>query len=263
MTRRDWWDLLLFLGRLEDKTKSGTAKAEWKAGLRHELGSRDDKTLDALSARMQGRYDEIEATRASVYMRANSLLLFVGIIVTGAGLIGQSLTGAPAPLVVAFVIDGLFLLYAIVGTAVLAVRAHLVTNWDTPWIKHEESTDERTIRVLYATEILVAVEQNKIRIRGPVAFLSNAQQYAIAAIAFLALLAVLSVMAAVLKPPAPVAAPGAGASTVPSVSPVLPSSSPSSSPTPSPTPSPTSSPSPAVVVSPVASPSTNGPSASP
>ena len=72
MSRKDWWDLLLFLGRLEDNTKSGPAKAEWKAGLRHELGARDDKTLDALSVRMQARYDEIEATRASVYMRANS-----------------------------------------------------------------------------------------------------------------------------------------------------------------------------------------------
>lgn len=250
MSRKDWWDLLLFLGRIEDKTKTGANKAEWKAGLRRELWSRDDKALDALSARMQSRYDEIEATRGSVYMRANSLLLFVGIITTGAGLIGQSLTGAPTPLVVAFVIDGLFLLYAIVGTAVLAVRAHLVSNWDTPWIKHEEAIDERAIRVLYATEILVAVEQNKIRIRGPVAFLANAQRYAFAAIAFLALLAVLSVTAAILKPPAPGADAGAGASAAPSTSPGTSSSSPSPSPSPS------------DVVSPVASPPTN-PSASP
>ena len=122
-----------------------------------------------------------------------------------------------------------------------------MSNWDTPWIKHEEATDERTIRVLYATEILVAVEQNKIRIRGPVAFLANAQRYAFAAIAFLALLAVLSVTAAILKPPPPGAAAGAGASTAPSMSPVPPSSSPS----------------PSVVVSPVASPSTSRPTASP
>lgn len=201
MSRKDFRDLLLFMGRLEDETKSGADKSEWKARLRRELGSRDDKTLDALSARLQHRYDEIEATRASVHARANSLLLFVGVITAGAGLIGQSLTSAPTLLVAAFVVVGLLLLYSIVGATVLAVRANLVSNWDTPWIDHQEATDERAIRVLYATEILVAVEQNKIRVRRTVAFLANAQQYAGAAIALLALLAMLSVTAAILKPP--------------------------------------------------------------
>jgi len=135
--------------------------------------------------------------------------------------------------VVAFIIDGAFLLVSIVAVTVLAVRAHLVSNWDIPWINHEGATDERAVRVIYATEILVAVEQNKIRIRGPVALLANAQKYAFAAIAFLAILAVLSVTAAIFKPPAEDDDEAAGASPSPAASMAPPS--PSASPYPSPT----------------------------
>jgi hypothetical protein len=104
------------------------------------------------------------------------------------------------------------LLYSTVAAAVLAVRAQLVGNWDRPWIMLDEATTARAVRVIYATEILVAVEENRIRVRRPVAFLRDGQKYAMAAIAFVAVLAVLSVAAAALKPPANA---GPGSSPVP------------------------------------------------
>jgi len=224
---------LMFWGPLEDTTKSGDEKKAWKADLRGQLETRDDKTLDAFAARMQSRYDEIEATRESVAGRSNSLLLFVGVLTTGAGLIAESLVGAPWPLVVAFVIVGAPLLYSTVAAAVLAVRAQLVGNWDVPWMKLPDATDEHTVKVIYATEILVAVEQNKIRVRRPVAFLRDGQKYGIAAIALIAGLAVLSVTAAIVKPPTAADADVPGTSPAPaaSVAPPSPSASPSPSPT--------------------------------
>jgi hypothetical protein len=229
------WSHLLFAGRLKDETRKGAAKEAWKADLRAELGKRDDKTLDALTTRMQARYDEIEAVRASVHTRANALLLFVGIITTGAGIIAQGLVGAPPLLVGLFAVDGVLLLYATVGAAVLAVRAHLVGQSDTPWIEHEEATSERAVRVIYATEILVAADQNKVRLRRPVAFLASGQRYALAAIFLVAFLATLSVVAAVTKPAPAVVNPMASPTPAPSVP--GPSPAPAQSPAVSATPS--------------------------
>lgn len=164
-------------------------------------GPLPDKSLDAFAARMQARYDEIETTRGSIAAWADSLLLFVGVLTTGAALIAQSLVGVPWPSSRCSYFFGALLLYSTVAAAVLAVRAQLVSNWDVPWINHAGVTDERAVKVIYAVEILVAVEQNKVRVRRPVAFLRDGQKYAIAAIAFIAVLAALSVAAAMLKPP--------------------------------------------------------------
>jgi hypothetical protein len=240
-------DFLKFWGPLQDDTRSGDEKKTWKADLRRQLDTRDDKTLDAFAARMQARYDEIETTRGSIATRANSLLLFVGVLTTGAGLIAQALVGAPWPLVALFVFFGALLLYSTLAAAVLAVRAQLVSNWDVPWINHADATDERAVKVIYAVEILVAVEQNKVRVRRPVAFLRDGQKYAIAAIAFIAVLAALSVAAAMLRPPTYAADPGA--SPVPSALAVPPS------------PSPTTAPSPSVIVTPFAPASSPSPPA--
>lgn len=216
---------LKFWGPLEDTTKTGDEKKAWKADLRGQLETRDDETLDAFAARMQARYDEDQATRHSVAGRANSLLLFVGVLTTGAALIADSLVGAPWPLVVAFVIVGASLLYCTLAAAVLAVRAQLVGNWDVPWMNLTDATDEHAIKVIYATEILVAVEQNKIRVRRPVAFLRDGQKYGIAAIALIAALAVLSVMAAIVKPPGAADAGTPRPSSAPAASPAPPSQS--------------------------------------
>lgn len=194
------WDFLMFWAPLPDATKSGDEKTAWKASLRRELAARDDATLDALASRIQARYEEIEDTRRSITTRASSLLLFVGVITTGAGLIAQALVGAAWFLVVLFVLVGILLLYSAVAVAVLAVRAQLVGNWDVPWVDLGEATSARAVRLIYAVEIIVAVEQNKRRIRTPVAFLRDGQRYALAAIAFIAVLAALAVAAAILKP---------------------------------------------------------------
>lgn len=72
-------------------------------------------------------------------------------LTTGAALIADSLVGAPWPLVAAFVIVGVALLYSTLAAAVLAVRAQLVGNWDVPWMKLSDATDEHTIKVRYCS----------------------------------------------------------------------------------------------------------------
>ena len=198
---RDFRDLLTFWGPVPDTTKSGETKEAWQRELRQALVGRTDETLDAFAARWQARYDETESARGTVTTRANSLLLFVGVITTGAGLIAQSLAGAPGTLVIGFIVFGIPLLYAAVAAAVLAVRAQLVGQWDTPRIDVADATDERSVKLKYAVEIFVAAEQNRARLRRPVGLLRDGQYYAIAGIALIALLAILSVTAAALTPP--------------------------------------------------------------
>ncbi|MGI8999925.1 MAG: hypothetical protein ACR2GO_09495 [Candidatus Limnocylindria bacterium] len=198
---KEFRDFLVFWGPVPDATKSGEAKEAWQRDLRQVLTGRSDETLDAFAARWQARYDETESTRGTVTARANSLLLFVGVITTGAGLIGQSLAGAPGGLIIAFVAFGIPLLYAAVAAAVLAVRAQLVGQWDTPRVDVADATDERAVKLTYAVAIFVAAEQNRARLRRPVSFLRDGQYYAIAGIAGIAVLAILSVAAAAVMPP--------------------------------------------------------------
>lgn len=194
-------DFLLFWGPVPDTTKGGEAKTAWQREVRQALAERTDETLDAFAARWQARYDETESARSTVTTRANSLLLFVGVITTGAGLSAQSLASAPGTLVAGFVVLGIPLLYAAVAAAVLAVRAQLVGQWDTPRIDVADATDERAVKLKYAVEIFIAAEQNRARLRRPVGFLRDGQYYAIAGITLIALLAILSVTAAALPPP--------------------------------------------------------------
>jgi hypothetical protein len=198
---------LAFWGPLPDDTYGADRKVKWEREVRRDLGSRDDDTLDAFAARWQARYDEIEATRGTITGRAGSLLLFVGVLTTGAGLIAPALSAAPALIVALFIIVGLLLLYSGVAAAVLAVRAQRVGQWDSPRIDVADAVDRPALRLKYATEIYVAAEQNRLRLRRPVGMLRDAQLFAMGGIIFIALLAVLSVTAAIAKSPAPAATP--------------------------------------------------------
>ncbi len=200
-------DFLAFWGPLADDTYRGDTKKTWEADLRRDLGSRDNDTLDAFAARWQARYNEIEATRGTITGRAGSLLLFVGVLTTAASLIAPALSGAPKWIVGLFIIVGLFLLYAGVAAAVLAVRAQRVSQWDSPRIDVSDAIDQRSVRLKYATEIYVAAEQNRLRVRRPVGMLRDGQLFAMGGILFIAMLAVLSVTAAIVKRPTPAAAP--------------------------------------------------------
>lgn len=206
MTKTVWWDrlaeardFLMFWGPVPDETKAGTERAEWERETRESLGRRDNATLDDFASRCQARYDETEATRSTITTRANSLLLFVGVLTTGGSLIAQSLAKAPGPLVIGLVVLGVLLLYAAVAAVVLAVRAQLVGHWDTPRIDVEAAVGERSVKLTYAVEIYIAAEQNRARLRRPVSFLRDGQYYAIAGTVLVALLASLSVAAALVR----------------------------------------------------------------
>lgn len=252
-------DFLAFWGPLPDDTYRGDQKTAWERDLRRDLWSRDDDTLDAFAARWQARYDEIEATRGTITGRAGSLLLFVGVLTTGAGLIAPALSGAPALIVGLFIIVGILLLYSGVAAAVLAVRAQRVGQWDSPRIDMGDAADQRSLRLKYATEIYVAAEQNRLRLRRPVGMLRDGQLFAMGGIIFIALLAVLSVTAAIVKPPAPAAAPVA--SPAPSAT-ASPSSSAAATPAASPAATSVWSPSQVVTPLPTASPASSQPSPS-
>ena len=262
-TRRDRLlearDFLAFWGPLPDDTYRDDKKEQWERDLRRDLGSRNDETLDAFAARWQARYDETEATRGTITGRAGSLLLFVGVLTTGAGLIAPALSGAPAPIVGLFIIVGLLLLYSGVAAAVLAVRAQRVGQWDSPRIDVGDAVDQRSLKLKYATEIYVAAEQNRLRLRRPVGMLRDGQLFAMGGIIFIAMLAVLSVTAAIVKPSAPAAAPVA--SPAPSAM-ASPSSSTAAPPPPSPAATSAASQAPVETPSPPASSSTSRPSPS-
>lgn len=249
----EFWHLLLFLGRLPDETRKGEDKRSWERELRRELGARDDATLDAFAARWQARYDEIEATRGTITTRTNSLLLFVGVLITGAGLIAQSIAGAPGPFVLLLVLVGIPLLYSGVAAAVLAVRAQRVGRWDSPRVDVVDAANERSVRLQYAVEIYVAAEQNRLRLRAPVGMLRDGQLYAILGIALVAAIVALSVSATLVKPTGSVIGPLA--SPAPSASSAAPTPTPSIVPLPTSTLALPASPSVRVTAAPSISPS--------
>jgi hypothetical protein len=240
------WAVFLFLGRASDDTKKDDELATWEADVRSELGKRDDATLDAFAARWQSRYDEIEATRGTVNTRANSLLIFVGVLATAAGLVVQSMAGAPVPILILLVVFGVPLFYSWVAAVTLAVRAQRVTRWDSPRVDISDAIDARSARLKYAAEIYVAAEQNGLRLRAPVGILRDGQLYAIVGIFLIATIVALSVTATIAKSPGVGQASSPPAPSAPTATPTLNVPSPSPSPSHSPSPSPSASPSPLV-----------------
>ncbi len=211
MDRQYIIDSLRFWTTFPDETKKGEEKRAWKAELRTTIDRMDDETCRSYAEVVRRQYAEQEATRASVASRGSALLLFVGVISTGATVVAASLeTSAPVVLGLALVF-GACLLYACLAVAFLAVRAQEVATWEVPAIYPKDSPDARTLAVSDAVELAVAYEQNKSGLRHIVAYLADAQRWARRAIILVVILAVLSVAATATKP----AGSAAGATTTP------------------------------------------------
>ena len=192
---------LWFWETLSDGTKKDDEKKAWKLQLRAELEAIDDETLAGLTEISRRRYEEQEATRGSVASRGTSLLLFVGVITTGATLVGGSLESVLPLVFVATLVAGAFLLYACLAVAFLAIRAQEVTMWEVPRVDPTDATSKRSLAVTYAVELEAATQQNKLTLRNRVAYLADAQRWARRAVILVVVLAILSVAAAATKPP--------------------------------------------------------------
>jgi hypothetical protein len=212
---------LRFWETLNDETLKGGEKEHWKHQLRVDLEAIDDDALASLTEISRRRYEEQEATRGSVASRGTSLLLFVGVITTGATLVGGSLESVLPVVLVATLVAGALLLYACLAVAFLAIRAQEVTMWEVPHVDPTDAVNKRSLAVTYALEIEAAAQQNKLTLRNRVAYLANAQRWARRAVILVVVLAILSVAAAATKPPsapssppvtpAPTLQPGQGA----------------------------------------------------
>lgn len=192
---------LRFWEALSDETKKGDEKEAWKHQLRAELEVIDDEPLASLTEISRRRYEEQEAARGSVSSRGTSLLLFVGVVTTGATLVGGSLESVSPFILAATLVVGAFLLYACLAVAFLAIRAQEVTTWEVPRVDPTDATNKRSLAVTYALEVVAATQQNKPTLGNRVAYLADAQRWARRAVILVVVLAILSVAAAATKPP--------------------------------------------------------------
>lgn len=192
-------DLGSFLNILQpmriQEVQDGEAKIAWKNDVRRHLTALSTEDLDSVSALWIARLEESEATRVSVNSRANNLLLFVGVLTTGAALVARTLESADSSWALATIVVGALLLWGALSTAVLAVRAQRVGVWDSPWIDIGELQNSKSLRVERVVQLYVAAHQNKNRLRGPVGLLAHAQSYALVSLFLVASLAILSVLA--------------------------------------------------------------------
>jgi hypothetical protein len=198
---------LWFWETLSDETKKGDEKKAWKLQLRAELEAIDDEALAGLNEITRRRYEELEGARGSVSGRGTSLLLFVGVVSTGATLVGGSLESVSPVILGATLFDGALLLYACLAVAFLAIRAQEVTMWEVPRVDPTDATNKRSLAVTYAVELEAATQQNKLTLRNRVAYLADAQRWARRAVILVVVLAILSVAAAATKPSSTPSAP--------------------------------------------------------
>jgi hypothetical protein len=196
-------DTLRFWDAFPDERKQGEAAVVLEAGIRASVEAMDDDARGQFVEIARRQYEEQDATRASVTSRASTLLLFVGVISTGATVVAASLQTAQPLILIAILIDGAALLYACLAVAFLAVRAQEVATWTGPAIYAKQGTSAQALKATDAVEHAVAWEQNKPGIQHLVGYLLNAQRWARRAIILVVILAVLSVAAAATKPPAP------------------------------------------------------------
>jgi hypothetical protein len=197
-------------------------------------------------------YAEQDATRTSITSRAATLMLFVGVITTGATLVAANLqTGVDALRIALFVVGGL-LLYACVAIAFGAVRAQGIARFTSPSLTPNEVVAAgRNLDIEEAAEYATAYEQNQPILANQAAYLKFGHLWARRAIILAVMLAILVVASAATKPPpsgaasAPVGTPSASA--LPAATPVPASPVPTAtqplliSPTVTPAPKPTSS----------------------
>jgi hypothetical protein len=216
MNRQYIVDSLCFWEALPDDRKKDDEARALETKLRGAIGRMDDDTLSHFTDIALRQYAEQAATQASVASRGSALLLFVGVVSTGATVVAGSLTtSAPLLLGVTLLVGGC-LLYACLAVAFLAVRAQEVATWTVPAIYPRDATAARTVAVEEASQHAFAYEQNKAGLQHLVAYLADAQRWARRAIVLVVTLALLSVASAATKP-APASLTGAPVSSLAAV----------------------------------------------
>jgi hypothetical protein len=205
---------LRFWEEIPDRTRKGDAKKAWKDDLRRQVARLPAATVGPFTDIWRRRYEEQEASRGLVASRAGSLFVFVGIITTGAAIVGTSLASVHPVLLLLIVATGGCLLYSAVAAAFLAVRSQQVATWEVPRVDADATIDQRALDTTYAVEIVAAAEQNRSTLADRVSYLRDAQLWALIAVLLIAILAPLSVVAAITKSGPAVAGPSPSAGPV-------------------------------------------------
>ncbi len=201
MDRQYIIDSLRFWETFPDERKKGDDAIALEAELRAAIARMDDTALSRFTDIVRRQYAEQAATHASVASRGSALLLFVGVVSTGATVVAASLATSATLVLSLILLVGACLLYACLAVAFLAVRAQEVAMWEVPAIYPRDGPDLRALAVEEATQHALAYQQNKSGLRHLVAYLADAQRWARRAIILVVVLALLSVAAAATEPP--------------------------------------------------------------
>lgn len=191
---------LRFWEVLADERLTGDAAKTLEDDIHAKVAAMDADTRKAFGDIARRQYAEQETTRASVASRGATFMLFVGVILTGATVVGASLATTNLLVIAVILIDGFFLLYASLAVAFLAVRAQGVTMWVAPAMYPKDAPDAPAIAIKEVVENAFAYQQNKSALRNLVAYLADAQRWARRAVILVVILAALSVAAAATKP---------------------------------------------------------------
>lgn len=215
------WADVNFLEVLPDDTLEGGALKARKAEHHAVSAAMAEPQRRAYLEMARRWYAEQDGTKSSITSRASSLMLFVGVISTGATLVVSSVSTPVEILRWLVVAVGAALLFACVAIAFGAVRAQGVRRYTAPFLSPEAAAAAGTaLDVEEAAEYAVALEQNKKILANLVAYLDYAHKWARRAVVLIALLASLALAAAVVKPAAGAASPASDAAPAAPTSPV-------------------------------------------
>lgn len=199
MDRQFIIDSLRFWDTFPDERKTGEAEAQLEARVRVAVVAMADDTRSDFREIARRQYAEQEAIKVSVTGRASTLLLFVGVISTGATVVAASLASTQLIVLGLTVLVGGCLMYGCLAVAFLSVRAQEVARWVVPDLDPSEAADARALAVEDTVRHTVAYQQNEPGVRHLVAYLADAQRWARRAVILVVLLAILSVLASATK----------------------------------------------------------------
>jgi hypothetical protein len=202
MTTDEVVAFLRFWDRLPDATLKGDAALARRSELELQVHRLRDGALADFTETWRRRYEEQATVRSAVASRAAGLLVFTGVVTTGAALLATSFTGAAGWLIVLIIAVGAGLLYAAIAAGFLALRAQEVAPRAVPRSEVGEAADGRTLTASDAVEVMAAAEQDRSSLATALDYLAGAQKWALIALLLISLLAPLSLIAAMTKPAA-------------------------------------------------------------
>ena len=132
MTTDEVVAFLRFWDRLPDATLKGDAAQARRSELELQVDRLRDGALADFTETWRRRYEEQATVRTAVASRVAGLLVFTGVVTTGAALLATSFTGAAGWLIVLIVAVGAGLLYAAIAAGFLALRAQEVAARAVP-----------------------------------------------------------------------------------------------------------------------------------